>query len=130
MHYELQLQGGANRQKLVQADGGRIQLHGRHATLAQVQSAGQFGLGQSSCLAGCLQERRKLILVPRESPLSLLHLRTLTTLAEAGAIIAPAMPVFYTHPDSLNDAIDFVAGRVLDLGGIDNELLPRWGADA
>ena len=40
------------------------------------------------------------------------------------------MPVFYTHPDSLNDAIDFVAGRVLDLCGIDNELLPRWGADA
>jgi 4-hydroxy-3-polyprenylbenzoate decarboxylase len=77
-----------------------------------------------------LKERRKLILVPRESPLSLLHLRTLTTLAEAGAIIAPAMPVFYTHPDTLNDSIDFVAGRVLDLCGIDNELLPRWGADA
>ncbi|PHX81562.1 MAG: aromatic acid decarboxylase [Thermoleophilia bacterium] len=99
------------------------------ATCGTIASTSQANLIHRA--AGvALKERRKLILVPRESPLSLLHLRTLTTLAEAGAIIAPAMPVFYTHPDSLNDAIDFVAGRVLDLCGIDNELLPRWGADA
>ena len=99
------------------------------ATCGTIASTSQANLIHRA--AGvALKEQRRLILVPRESPLSLLHLRTLTTLAEAGAIIAPAMPVFYTHPDTLGDAIDFVAGRVLDLCGIDNELLPRWGADA
>lgn len=96
------------------------------ATCGTIASTSQANLIHRA--AGvALKEQRRLIIVPRESPLSLLHLRTLTTLAEAGAIIAPAMPAFYTQPDRLEDAVDFVAGRVLDLCGIDNELLPRWG---
>lgn len=77
-----------------------------------------------------LKEGRRLVIVPRESPLSLLHLRTLTALAEAGAVIAPAMPAFYTQPDALQDQIDFVAGRVLDLCGVDHDLVRRWGDEA
>ena len=75
-----------------------------------------------------LKEHRKLVLVPREMPLSVLQLRALTTLAEAGAMITPAMPAFYTHPGSVEEMVDFVAGRVLDLCGIDNALLQRWGS--
>ena len=74
-----------------------------------------------------LKERRRLILVPREMPLSLLHLRALTTLTEAGAIVAPASPGFYTHPDGVDDMVDFVAARVFDLCGIDNAMVARWG---
>ncbi|MBM3680377.1 MAG: UbiX family flavin prenyltransferase [Actinobacteria bacterium] len=77
-----------------------------------------------------LKEGRRLVIVPRESPLSLLHLRTLTALAEAGAVIAPAMPAFYTQPDALQDQVDFVAGRVLDLCGVDHDLVRRWGDEA
>lgn len=99
------------------------------ATCGTIASTSQANLIHRA--AGvALKERRKLILVPRESPLSLLHLRTLTTLAEAGAVIAPAMPAFYTHPNELNDMTDFVAGRVLDLCGVDNQLLPRWGTQS
>ena len=57
-----------------------------------------------------------------------LHLRALTTLTEAGALVAPAMPAFYTHPTSVEEMVDFVAGRVLDLCGIDHALLQRWGS--
>ena len=58
-----------------------------------------------------LKERRPLVLVPRETPLSLIHLRNLTTVAEAGAIIVPAMPVFYTKPESIDDLVGFVVGQ-------------------
>lgn len=74
----------------------------------------------------CLKERRKLILVPREMPFSTIHLENLTKLSIAGAIIAPACPGFYHNPKDLNDAIDFVVGKVLDLIGIDNSLFKRW----
>jgi 4-hydroxy-3-polyprenylbenzoate decarboxylase len=74
-----------------------------------------------------LKERRKLILVPRETPLHLVQLRNLATCAEAGAVILPAMPAFYTRPQSLQDAVDFVVGRICDQLGIANALLRRWG---
>ena len=74
----------------------------------------------------CLKERRKLILVPREMPFSTIHLENLTRLSIAGAIIAPACPGFYHNPKDLNDAIDFVVGKVLDLIGIDHSLFKRW----
>jgi 4-hydroxy-3-polyprenylbenzoate decarboxylase len=74
-----------------------------------------------------LKERRKLILVPRETPLHLLQLRNLTACAEAGAVILPAMPAFYTRPRSLEDAIDFVVGRICDQLGVEHHLLQRWG---
>lgn len=74
-----------------------------------------------------LKERRPLILVPRETPLHLIQLRNLTACAEAGAVVLPAMPAFYTRPQSLQDAIDFVVGRICDQLGIEHDLLPRWG---
>jgi flavin prenyltransferase len=74
-----------------------------------------------------LKERRKLVLVPRETPLGLVQLRNLTACAEAGAVILPAMPAFYTRPSSLQDAVDFVVGRVCDQLGVEHHLLRRWG---
>jgi 4-hydroxy-3-polyprenylbenzoate decarboxylase len=76
-----------------------------------------------------LKERRTLILVPRETPLHLVQLRNLATCAEAGAVILPAMPAFYTRPQSLEDAINFVVGRICDQLGVDHRLSPRWGKE-
>jgi 4-hydroxy-3-polyprenylbenzoate decarboxylase len=74
-----------------------------------------------------LKERRKLILVPRETPLHLVQLRNLATCAEAGAVILPAMPAFYTRPQTLQDAIDFIVGRICDQLGVEHHLFERWG---
>jgi 4-hydroxy-3-polyprenylbenzoate decarboxylase len=76
-----------------------------------------------------LKEKRKLILVPRETPLHLIQLRNLTACAEAGAVVLPAMPAFYTRPKTLDDAIAFVTGRICDQLGIEHDLLERWGLD-
>jgi 4-hydroxy-3-polyprenylbenzoate decarboxylase len=73
-----------------------------------------------------LKERRPLILVPRETPLSLVHLRNLTALVEAGATILPAMPGFYHRPSSIDDLIDFVVARILDHLGIEHAVGRRW----
>ena len=73
-----------------------------------------------------LKERRRLVLMVRETPLHLGHLRTMTQLAEMGAIIAPPLPAFYARPASLDEMIDHSIGRVLDLFGIDNGLVRRW----
>jgi 4-hydroxy-3-polyprenylbenzoate decarboxylase len=74
-----------------------------------------------------LKEKRKLILVPRETPLSSIHLRNMLTLSEMGCNIIPAMPAFYHHPKRISDMVDFIVGRVLDSLGIENDLSPRWG---
>jgi flavin prenyltransferase len=76
-----------------------------------------------------LKERRKLILVPRETPLGLIQLRNLTAVAEAGAVVLPAMPAFYTLPKTVTDMIDFVVGRVCDQLGVEHGLLKRWGQE-
>jgi len=73
-----------------------------------------------------LKERRKLVLVPRETPLSLIHLRNLTTVTEAGAVVIPAAPGFYHRPTEIGQLVDFVVQRVLDHLGLDIEIAPRW----
>lgn len=73
-----------------------------------------------------LKERRTLILVPRETPLSLVHLRNLTLAAEAGALVLPAAPAFYHKPQKVRDLLDFVVQRVLDHLGLEIELVARW----
>ena len=74
-----------------------------------------------------LKERRKLVLVPRETPLSTLHLANMLTLAQAGAVILPPAPGFYNQPKSIADLVDFVVARVLDQLGVEQSLQPRWG---
>jgi 4-hydroxy-3-polyprenylbenzoate decarboxylase len=76
-----------------------------------------------------LKERRQLILVPRESPLSLLHLRHLTTLAEAGATILPAMPGFYQLPKTIEDLVDSVVYRIVDHLGLEVPQSHRWAGE-
>jgi flavin prenyltransferase len=73
-----------------------------------------------------LKEGRTLVLVPRETPFSLIHLRNLTTLAEAGARIVPAIPAWYHHPQTIEDLVDFVVARALDQLDIDCVPLARW----
>ena len=74
----------------------------------------------------CLKEKRKLILVPRETPWNLIHLRNLTQLAEAGATILPAAPGFYHQPKSIDDLVNHVVGRILQQLGITQNLIPQW----
>lgn len=73
-----------------------------------------------------LKERRRLVLVPREMPLSLIHLRNMTAVTEAGAIVLPASPGFYHNPKSVDDLVDMVAGRILASLGIDTRLMKPW----
>ena len=74
-----------------------------------------------------LKEGRKLVLVPRETPLSLVHLNGLTTLRQAGAVILFAAPGFYHGAETVDDLVDFVVARILDQLGLDNALISRWG---
>lgn len=75
-----------------------------------------------------IKERRTLVVVPREMPLSIIHLENLTALAKAGVVIQPAMPSFYGRTKTLEQAIDTVVGRTLDQLGLEHDLLKRWGA--
>jgi flavin prenyltransferase len=77
----------------------------------------------------CLKEKRRLIMVTRETPLSLVQLRNMVTAAEAGAVIMPACPAFYSRPNNLDDLVDVLVGRVLDLLGVENDLYRRWNGD-
>jgi len=74
-----------------------------------------------------LKESRKLILVPRETPFSSIHLENMLRLARAGAIILPPSPGFYGHPQKVGDLVDFVVARILDQLAVPHALLPRWG---
>ena len=74
-----------------------------------------------------LKERRPLILVPRETPLSLVHLRNLTLATEAGALVLPAMPGFYHRPGKVGDLVDFFVQRIVDHLGLEIAVAPRWG---
>ena len=74
-----------------------------------------------------LKERRKLVVVPRETPLSVIALDNMKRLAEAGATVLPAMPGFYHAPKTIHDLVDFVVARICDQLGVQNELIQRWG---
>jgi len=78
----------------------------------------------------CLKERRKLVLVPRETPLSDIHLENMLRLSRAGAIILPASPGFYSRGDTVERLVDFVVSRVLDHLGVENNLMARYGEPA
>ncbi len=74
-----------------------------------------------------LKEGRKLVLVPREMPLSLIHLENMVKVKRAGAVVMPASPGFYNKPETIDDLVDNVVGRILDQVGIDNDVYRRWG---
>src|SRR5437867_11924020 len=94
-------------------------------TLASIANA--FDDSLVSRAAGvCIKEQRKLVLVPRETPLSKIHLENMNKLASAGAVILPAMPGFYHRPKTMDDLIDHVVGKVLDQFNIDHGLFKRW----
>lgn len=77
-----------------------------------------------------LKERRKLVLVARETPLSAVHLENMLSVTRAGAVVMPAMPAFYNLPQTMDDLIDFVVGRALDQLGVEHDLTRRWGERA
>ncbi|MGH7604791.1 MAG: UbiX family flavin prenyltransferase [Gemmatimonadaceae bacterium] len=76
-----------------------------------------------------LKEKRKLILVPRETPLSAIHLGNMLRLVRAGAVVMPASPGFYHRPSEISDLVDFVVARMLDQLGVEQSLVKRWGGD-
>lgn len=97
-----------------------------------MSTLGEIANGVSKNLLGrsadvCIKERRKLVIVPRETPFNTIHLRNMLNLSEAGGIILPAMPGFYHKPESLMDVVDFVVGKVLDTLDIENNLFKKWG---
>ena len=77
-----------------------------------------------------LKERRPLVLVPRESPFSAIHLQNMLRVTRAGAVVLPASPGFYHRPTSIDDLIDFVVARILDQLGVEHTLIRRWGDEA
>ncbi|MEB3846277.1 MAG: 3-octaprenyl-4-hydroxybenzoate carboxy-lyase, partial [Desulfurococcales archaeon] len=74
-----------------------------------------------------LRMRRRLVVVPRETPLSIIDLENLLKLAKAGAVVLPASPGFYYNPRTIDDMVGFIAGKILDVLGVDNELYKHWG---
>ncbi len=130
---------------------GRLRVFGREDWMAPVASGSNPGdamavcpcsMGTLGAIAGgladnlieraadvMLKERRTLVLVPRETPLSAIHLENMLKLARAGAVILPPAPGFYTRPATVDDVVDFVVARVLDHLGVANSLVRRWGAD-
>jgi 4-hydroxy-3-polyprenylbenzoate decarboxylase len=96
-----------------------------------MRSLGEIAHGISSNLLTraadvVLKERRRLVLVARETPLHTIHLRNLVTVSELGAIVAPPMPAFYNKPKTLDDVIDHTVGRILDLFDLDTGKVKRW----
>lgn len=108
--------------------GGMVVCPCSGSTLSGISRAASANLIQRAAEVH-LKERRRLILVPRETPLSVLQLENMQRLSAAGAVILPAMPGWYHGVDSLDSLVDFVVSRILDQLEIDNELITRWATD-
>jgi flavin prenyltransferase len=113
---------------------GSFKTHGMVIACCSMRTMSEIATGVTSNLMTraadvCLKERRPLVLMVRESPLHLGHLRSLAALAEMGAIIAPPLPAFYAQPQSLEDMVDQSVLRVMDLLGFEAPALRRWGED-
>ena len=113
---------------------GSFRTKGMLVAPCSVRSMSEIATGvTTNCLTRAadvmLKERRPLVLMVRETPLHLGHLRTMTALSEIGALIAPPVPAFYAKPDSLADMVEHTVGRVLDLLDIDIGVVRRWGED-
>ncbi len=98
------------------------------ATLATIASGAARNLIHR-CADVMLKERRTLVLMTRETPLNLIHIENMATVARAGAVVMPAMPGFYNHPAGVQDLVDFMVGKALDHLGVPHDLLRRWGDD-
>jgi flavin prenyltransferase len=97
-------------------------------TLSEIASGVTSGL-LTRAADVILKERRKLVLMVRETPFHLGHLRAMTQVTEMGAIVMPPLPAFYAKPKTLENVVDHSVGRALDLFGIENSLVRRWGED-
>ena len=117
---------------------GSFRTKGMIVAPCSIRTASEIACGVTSTLMSraadvALKERRRVVLMVRETPLHTGHLRTLTQLSEIGAIIAPPLPAFYTRPETIDDIVDHSVGRVLDLFDIEAGLVRRWrepGSDA
>ena len=110
---------------------GSFQTMGMLIAPCSVRSMSEIATGVTSSLVSraadvVLKERRRLVLMVRETPLHLGHLRTMSSLAEMGAILMPPVPALYAHPQTISALIDHSVGRALDLFGIDADMGPRW----
>ena len=110
---------------------GSFRTMGMIVAPCSMRSLGEIAHGISSNLLTraadvILKERRRLVLVARETPLTAIHLRNMLTLSEMGAIVAPPVPAFYNRPRSLDDVVDHTVGRLLDLFGLDTGKVKRW----
>jgi 4-hydroxy-3-polyprenylbenzoate decarboxylase len=111
---------------------GSFRTEGMLIAPCSVRSLSEIATGVTSSLLTraadvILKERRKLVLMVRETPFHLGHLRSMTQVTEMGAIVMPPVPAFYTRPTTLQDIVDHSVGRALDLLGLDNSLMSRWG---
>jgi len=110
---------------------GSHRFHGMIVAPCSMKTVGSIANGMSDNLLErtadvCLKERRRLVIVPRETPLNEIHLENMLKLTRAGAVILPACPGFYSRPKTIDDLVNSITGRALDLAGIDNEVYKRW----
>jgi 4-hydroxy-3-polyprenylbenzoate decarboxylase len=110
---------------------GSFRVHGMIVAPCSIKTMSEIATGVTSSLLAraadvMLKERKRLVLMLRETPLHLGHLRTMTNVTEAGAIVYPPVPAFYARPQSLEQMIDHTLGRVLDLFGLDTHTVTRW----
>lgn len=120
-----------NRNLYAEISSGSAALDGVAVVPCSMDTVSALATGRSENLLErvgdvALKEGRRLVLVPRETPLSRIHLRNLLTLSEAGAVILPAMPGFYHRPRTLDDLVDFIAGKVMNALGLEQNLFTPW----